>query len=817
MRLWCTPHFLRLRLISHLSANAISMLSLSPTRFLIHPCLFPWHGWQQREVWWLRTVKVIGYMRRNWAFIVVFAGVRMGVISPTGRSTAAVRCEFESLLPFLSPFPFHSLCRAPSLSLSLLFSLCRSHLRPRCGRISHPLPSLWFPLFQGSYHPLPQSQHHQPLRTHWRRLHLLLSSPFLLISFRWVAFCSSHVVVGYPRTSSRELHCDDWLGRQQRQSHFAATQSRAKSKHSLDGGSARRKCHQNILWLWRGLGGLCVDHLLDKLWGYFRIARRRSCEQSTVGWEGERPIFLHIFKWRGWLASRLPHISRWKTPNQFDSWRLWRGPILWNWHVVSSYLFSRLPLWPYPKASLFPPTQSLSITIFPNPIESLEWMFVLLHLAWLPLCTPHSLYAVHSSIPLNRHASKTRFDQNSGIQRQDFVQILQSDVWWECRATNHSSESSLLPPLPLSSLSPLFSSFSFCREDWYHSRWTRDGWVDRDAPKFWFDEEVPTHCLRLWGASCPDGAGSVGFVHSLPHAFGVAWICCCERRWPWDSCSQRSCVEKIYLWKSRDRFVWGSSQRGEITSERISLFGQRPYWCVGVEWRWVDEFKCDLPLSWAISICHRHRLRGQSAVLRHHLPGTFPSLLICVFLTHSRHQERYMGLYQSNLRGYKEGSPITYAHQLKVCFPPLLSLLPLPLTLLQGSLLIIYGTADDNCHFQNCTALVCINLTFIVPFSLIDFCDHFFSLSFIFFMISIFSHILSKGRSLNCTQQNVLHAGLPVTLALPHRGREHPPAPLYIHGQPLAPHTPHLKTCGCLGKDVLPSPHAFWDILSIIE
>ncbi len=47
-----------------------------------------------------------------------------------------------------------------------------------------------------------------------------------------------------------------------------------------------------------------------------------------------------------------------------------------------------------------------------------------------------------------------------------------------------------------------------------------------------------------------------------------------------------------------------------------------------------------------------------------------------------------MGLPGDNEEGFREGSPITFAHQLK------------------GNLLIIHGTADDNCHYQSFQALV---------------------------------------------------------------------------------------------------------------
>ena len=52
------------------------------------------------------------------------------------------------------------------------------------------------------------------------------------------------------------------------------------------------------------------------------------------------------------------------------------------------------------------------------------------------------------------------------------------------------------------------------------------------------------------------------------------------------------------------------------------------------------------------------------------------------------YQERYQGLPQDNEEGYKNGSPIHFAHQL------------------EGNLLIIHGTADDNVHYQSFEMLV---------------------------------------------------------------------------------------------------------------
>ena len=52
------------------------------------------------------------------------------------------------------------------------------------------------------------------------------------------------------------------------------------------------------------------------------------------------------------------------------------------------------------------------------------------------------------------------------------------------------------------------------------------------------------------------------------------------------------------------------------------------------------------------------------------------------------YQERYMGLLDDNSEGYINGSPITHAHNL------------------QGDLMIMHGTADDNVHYQSFEMLV---------------------------------------------------------------------------------------------------------------
>ncbi len=57
-------------------------------------------------------------------------------------------------------------------------------------------------------------------------------------------------------------------------------------------------------------------------------------------------------------------------------------------------------------------------------------------------------------------------------------------------------------------------------------------------------------------------------------------------------------------------------------------------------------------------------------------------------LYNSVYQERYMGLPGDNEAGYRDGSPINFAQNLK------------------GNLLIVHGTGDDNVHYQNSEQLV---------------------------------------------------------------------------------------------------------------
>jgi dipeptidyl-peptidase-4 len=52
------------------------------------------------------------------------------------------------------------------------------------------------------------------------------------------------------------------------------------------------------------------------------------------------------------------------------------------------------------------------------------------------------------------------------------------------------------------------------------------------------------------------------------------------------------------------------------------------------------------------------------------------------------YQERYTGHPERSPEAYEQGSPITFAHQL------------------EGNLLIVHGTGDDNVHYQGTEALI---------------------------------------------------------------------------------------------------------------
>ena len=85
-------------------------------------------------------------------------------------------------------------------------------------------------------------------------------------------------------------------------------------------------------------------------------------------------------------------------------------------------------------------------------------------------------------------------------------------------------------------------------------------------------------------------------------------------------------------------------------------------------------------------------------------PEIYRTAMAIAFVANQRYydtiyQERYMGLPDDNDAGFTHGSPITFAHQLK------------------GKLLLVYGTGDDNCHYQNFEVMVNELIKHHKPFS----------------------------------------------------------------------------------------------------
>lgn len=70
-----------------------------------------------------------------------------------------------------------------------------------------------------------------------------------------------------------------------------------------------------------------------------------------------------------------------------------------------------------------------------------------------------------------------------------------------------------------------------------------------------------------------------------------------------------------------------------------------------------------------------------------------------------------MGLPSDNAEGYRNGSPINFAHQLK------------------GNLLLVHGTGDDNCHYQGVEALINELIKHNKPFSMMAYPNRTHSIS----------------------------------------------------------------------------------------
>jgi dipeptidyl-peptidase-4 len=101
------------------------------------------------------------------------------------------------------------------------------------------------------------------------------------------------------------------------------------------------------------------------------------------------------------------------------------------------------------------------------------------------------------------------------------------------------------------------------------------------------------------------------------------------------------------------------------------------------------------------------------------------------------YQERYMGLPDDNAEGYEQGSPITHAAGL------------------EGNLLLIHGTADDNVHYQNAEQLVDKLIALNKTFSFMAYPDRSHSID----------EKANSKRHLFTLMTNFLHEHLPLQAA----------------------------------------------------
>ncbi len=101
-------------------------------------------------------------------------------------------------------------------------------------------------------------------------------------------------------------------------------------------------------------------------------------------------------------------------------------------------------------------------------------------------------------------------------------------------------------------------------------------------------------------------------------------------------------------------------------------------------------------------------------------PDLYQTALAVAPVPNQRHydtiyQERYMGLPADNVEGYRNGSPIHFAQQLK------------------GNLLIVHGTGDDNCHYHGVETLLDELITHNKHFTMLAYPNR--------------SHSISEGRN----------------------------------------------------------------------
>ena len=197
-------------------------------------------------------------------------------------------------------------------------------------------------------------------------------------------------------------------------------------------------------------------------------------------------------------------------------------------------------------------------------------------------------------------------------------------------------------------------------------------------------EEVPDPLQRLRRAGGADGGQRVGRpqLPLAPHAH-PAGLHRREHRQRGDELAARPGVAEGHLPADRHPRVEGAG--GDAVRE---ILGQRPYVDparVGV-WGWSGGGSMTLNLMFRSPDIYS---TGMSVA-----PVPDQRLYDSIY------QERYMGLPDDNAEGYKNGSPITFAGQLK------------------GHLLVVHGSGDDNVHYQGTERLVNALVAANKPFQL---------------------------------------------------------------------------------------------------
>lgn len=155
---------------------------------------------------------------------------------------------------------------------------------------------------------------------------------------------------------------------------------------------------------------------------------------------------------------------------------------------------------------------------------------------------------------------------------------------------------------------------------------------------------------------------------------------------------------------------------------------------IAKQWPWVDAGRVGV---WGWSGGGTMSLH---AIFR--FPDVYHTAMSVAPVTNERfydtiYSERYMGLPSDNVKGYRDCSAITWAHQLK------------------GNLLVVHGTGDDNVHYANTEALVNELIAHNKQFSMMAYPNR--------------SHSISEGKNtrqhLFTLMTNYLHKNLPAGTA----------------------------------------------------